>query len=216
MDRGDNWIPRPSTYRIQSSPKVLDSKSKVHELIDWETAWWSVALLHNLFTVEERDAIMTNTISQTDQLDLQVWRCTSSGIFSVKSTYHLAKELEGNKAPESSRRTNKKPIWKRFWKFPIPTAAKNFLWRVCHNSLATKENLLRRKVVNEPFCPFCLREPETTLHALWGCPAASDVWGCSKVVFQKCNNAGTDFVDLAERIFNKCIEEDSTLFILLA
>jgi hypothetical protein len=69
---GDNWIPRPSTYRIQSSLKVLDSKSTVHKLYDWETAWWNVALLYNLFTVEERDAIMTVPNSQTDQPDFQV------------------------------------------------------------------------------------------------------------------------------------------------
>jgi hypothetical protein len=128
----------------------------------------------------------------------------------------LAKELEGNKTPESLRRIKEKPIWKRIWNFPIPNAAENFLWCACHNSLAIKENLLRQKVVNEPYFPICLREPETTMHALWGCPATSDVWGCSKVIFQKCKNARTDFVDLAERIFNKCNKEDSALFILRA
>lgn len=62
---------------------------------------------------------------------------------------------------------------------------KNFS-RACHNLLPTKDNLLTRKVVKEPFCPVCEREPETVFHALWGCPTAMGVWGCGNKTFQRC------------------------------
>lgn len=75
---GDNWIPLHSTYRIQSPLKVLNSTSKVHELIDWERVWWNQNVLSNIFTTEEVAAINTIPISHTDQPDFQIWRGTSS------------------------------------------------------------------------------------------------------------------------------------------
>jgi hypothetical protein len=118
-------------------------------------------------------------------------------VFSVKSAYYLAKELEGRRAPEGSMQVKECATWKQLWSFQVPNATKNFFWRACHNLLPTKDNLLRRKMVDDPYCPICERELETVLHALWGCHAASDVWGCSKMVFQKCGFDGTDFLKLA-------------------
>jgi hypothetical protein len=188
----------------------------VETLINWERGWWDQELLATLFTEEESSVIKTIPISQTNQPDALIWRCTNSGVFSVKSAYHLAKELEGQGLPEGSRQIRKSSIWKHLWSAQVPNTAKNFLWRACHNLLPTKDNLLRRKVVDDPRCPICEREPETGLHALWGCPAASDVWGCSSVVFQKCSYEGMDFLGLAELILFKYGKENWSLFIQLA
>ena len=98
----------------------------------------------------------------------------------------------------------------------MPNTAKNIFWRAYQNLLPTKDNLLKRKVVDEPYCPICKEEPETVLHALWGFPSATDVWGCSKVIYQKCGNIGDDFWLLAEFIFSRCGEEDTIRFIHLA
>jgi hypothetical protein len=119
-------------------------------------------------------------------------------------------------APKGSRQPKESVIWKQLWSAQVPNAAKNFFWRACHNLLPTKDNLLRRKVVDDPNCPICKREPETVLHALWSCPAATDVWGCSKMVFQKCNCDDTDFLTLAELFSLKCGKENWVLFLQLA
>ena len=58
--------------------------------------------------------------------------------------------------------------------------------------LPTKDNLIRRKVVKEHFCPICEKEPETVLHALWGCLVAIDMWGGGKRIFQKFTFEGLD------------------------
>jgi hypothetical protein len=100
---GDSWIPQHSTYRIQSVPKVLDPTCKVKELINWEKVRWDQTLLANLFTKEEVAVIKTIPISWMNQPDVQLWRCTTSRVFSVKSAYHLAKELEGRNIPKSSK-----------------------------------------------------------------------------------------------------------------
>jgi ribonuclease HI len=102
------------------------------------------------------------------------------------------------------------------WKLAIPNAAKKIFWRACHNLLPTKDNLLRRKVVNEPLCPICEKEPETVIHALWDCPAAMDVWGNSKRTFQKCAIAGGNFIQMAEYVLSRSGVEDFGFFVQLA
>jgi hypothetical protein len=64
-------------------------------------------------------------------------------------------------------------IWRILWKLPIQTAEKNFMWRACHNLLLIKDNLLRRKIVKEPFYPICDRVADiVTSHIAW-------VWRCA-------------------------------------
>ncbi|XP_059436227.1 uncharacterized protein LOC132169166 [Corylus avellana] len=200
---GDCWIPISSTYRIHSPSRVLDPSSKVSELLDNGKCGWNQELLKSIFTEEERVAITSIPISQTNQPDVQIWRCTNNGMFSVKSAYHLAKEMEMSGNPEGSLKTKESILWKTLWRLTIPNAAKNFLWRACHDLLPTKDNLLRRKVVTEPWCPFCEKEPETVYHALWGCPAATDVWGSSRRIFQKCVIEGSNFMETAEYILER-------------
>lgn len=91
---GDRWIPIPSTYRIHSPPKVISPCSTVQELFDGEMRGWNQSLLSSIFTEEEIAAVISIPIRQTDQPDVQIWRCTNNGLFSVKSAYHLVKEMD--------------------------------------------------------------------------------------------------------------------------
>jgi hypothetical protein len=213
---GDRWIPIPSTYKIQSPPRDLNQMSKVCDLIDKENEEWNQQLLARNFTKEEMTAINTIPISLLSQPDVQVWRGTTSGVFSVKSAYHLANEIGNLNTLEASTQRDNSVMWKTMWKLRLPNAAKNFFWRACHNLLPTKDNLLRRKVVKEPLCPICEREPETVVHALWSCPTVSDVWGSSHRLFQKYEKDGMDFMNIVENIFDKGGTETLTIFVNLA
>jgi hypothetical protein len=62
----------------------------------------------------------------------------------------------------------------------LPNAVKNFIWRACHDLLPTKDNLTRRKVIQDPGCPMCGFEAKTPFLILWGCSSAMDVWGASE------------------------------------
>lgn len=54
---------------------------------------------------------------------------------------------------------------------------KHFFWKACHDILPINQNLFKKYVLQNPLCPICTREGETTIHALWSCPTTSDVWG---------------------------------------
>ena len=44
-----------------------------------------------------------------------------------------------------------------------------FQSRVNHNILATNKYLHKIKLINNPTCPFCAKEPENVEHLLWDC-----------------------------------------------
>ena len=166
---GDRWIPKPSKFTVYSAPNNIEPKAKVKELINSNMGWWDQSLLTAIFPKEEKEAINTIPLSSTNQLDVEIWRCTETGVFSVKSAYHLAKLPEG-----SSTRGNN-DIWRILWALPIPNTEKKFMQWACQNLLPTKDNLLRGMVVQEPYYPICGLEPETVYHILWDYPSARDV-----------------------------------------
>ena len=44
------------------------------------------------------------------------------------------------------------------------------------NSLATKDNLVKRKILLDAACSCCSSAHEDTLHSLWSCSGLKEVW----------------------------------------
>ncbi|KAL7176319.1 hypothetical protein ACSBR2_029794 [Camellia fascicularis] len=66
--------------------------------------------------------------------------------------------------------------WKIAWNLNLPPKLKHFVWRICHNALATKQNLWRRRCANSAECPICLTAVESVEHLFFGCKWAKSVW----------------------------------------
>jgi hypothetical protein len=209
----DRWIPLPSTFKIQSQPKSIQINAKVKELIDVDTKWWNMQRLKENFSSEEVRAITSIPLSGVGHSDVKVWRGTDSGLFTVRSAYHLANEIERTSEPECSRRRDVSDLWKIIWQLQMPNADKNFMWRACHNILPTRDNLLKRRIIKDPWCPICGIEVETATHILWACPSAVDVWSSRERMFQKCDYTGMDFLPLVEEIYEKGGKEMLVVFI---
>jgi hypothetical protein len=58
---GDRWIHSPSTYKVISSPKVLDPSTKISSLIDGDRKRWNATLLTQIFPKEEIKIIQSIT-----------------------------------------------------------------------------------------------------------------------------------------------------------
>lgn len=155
-------------------------------------------------------------VSVIDQGDVQVWRATKNGIFSVKSAYYIQKDLEAKGVAECSSRHKKNTIWRDIWDLKLPNVEKNFLWRACHDILPTRVNLHRQKIIDDPLCPICEIEEETVLHVLLQCPAAVDVWCVGDKKLQKSTMTGKEFIQIVESIFAKCNMEEIQLFFEIA
>jgi hypothetical protein len=72
----------------------MHATTRVRELIDSDIQWLDIQHLWDNFISEEVGAIISIPISGTGHLDVRVWRETGSGVFIVRSVYHLAKEIE--------------------------------------------------------------------------------------------------------------------------
>ena len=69
-----------------------------------------------------------------------------------------------------------KPLWKGIWNLNVPSKVKNLVWRVVKNSLPTKWNLVKRKVLTEDCCNHYKIQHEDTLHALYLWPKLDKIW----------------------------------------
>ncbi|KAJ0090238.1 hypothetical protein Patl1_13669 [Pistacia atlantica] len=125
-----------------------------------------------------------------------VWRCSQNGLFSVRSAYHLQVESQLSSRGQSSSVANENKKWKNLWKLPITNAEKLFLWKACQDILPTKCNLVKKRVIEDPFCPFCCSKEKDVLHALWGCAVAKDIWSSCSLNFQKMNDNFINFREL--------------------
>lgn len=67
-------------------------------------------------------------------------------------------------------------LWNQIRNIQGTRVVKMFLWKACNDILRTKQNLAKKGVVPESYCPICTLETETLEHILWCCPSAMDVW----------------------------------------
>jgi hypothetical protein len=144
----------------------LGEDAHVANLIDEDKKFWNIQLLNAIFSPEEAKVIKGIPISPIQVKDFLIWRCTSNGIFSVRSAYHLEMEYNARNAGEGSRKQSKKKIWKACWNLQSPNVVKMFLWRALNNLLPTRRNLRCRGVNLDSVCPICETKEEDITHVL--------------------------------------------------
>jgi hypothetical protein len=200
---GDRWLPTPHTFKVQTCPQSMDCNSLVASLIDPLTKTWNSELLQEVFQHEEALVISNIPLYPLQPPDRLIWRGTTNEVFSVRSAYHLGKELQDNMAAQSSISRQDQDVWKPLWALIVPNAVRNFAWRACHEVLLTRANLRRIKVVEVATCPCCESAEENLIHAIWACPAAQDVWGSHLSYFHKCSWVVSSF----RKLFAICLQQ---------
>jgi hypothetical protein len=144
---GEKWLPTPSTFSVQSVPRMLNENSLVADLIDQDTMRWNKELIQAEFMEEEAQVISSIPLNPLKSEDKLIWRCSANGDFSVRSAYHLGMELQESKGGQCSYTGKEEDFWKVVWALEIPNVAKLFIWRACNELLPTRVNLVRRKVI---------------------------------------------------------------------
>ncbi|XP_074305989.1 uncharacterized protein LOC141641217 [Silene latifolia] len=101
--------------------------------------------------------------------DSLYWNASSSGKFTIKSTLTLIKTAD--MSPETE------PIaWHVIWKLPVQQRVRMFIWLAAHGRLMTNYNRVRRGIHDDPICPRCFEEDESTDHHLRRCPYSRELW----------------------------------------
>lgn len=192
----------------------LPCDAKVSDLIDVSIKGWNCALIDNSFSAYVANIIKNIPLYPLLRPDKIIWNGTLNGVFSVKSAYHMALDLLRRKNGECSSSSGNSEFWKKIWAVEAPNASNFFLWRACQNVLHTKQNLLRKGVVDSDLCPCCQLEVESVIHALWNCPNAQDVWGCGPILFQKCPSIFSEMAELVSYLFTRLNDDLMSLTVV--
>jgi hypothetical protein len=163
---GGRWLPVPVSYSVQSPKQLLDADATVASPINLNAKEWKANLVKAVLNAEEAQVVLNIPISPSLPPNKLIWQGTKNCVFSVKSTYHLGKEIQQRMVGDCSHVDKEKDVWQLIWSLKIPNSVKHLLWRACKNILPTKTNLFNRNVVDSKLCPCCLVEEEDVLHAM--------------------------------------------------
>ncbi|KAL9691436.1 hypothetical protein QQ045_011859 [Rhodiola kirilowii] len=100
------------------------------------------------------------------------WKLSSTGDYTVRSTYEGLKYCSSNYSVEQAEQSNKSSLWKfwrKLWSTNIPNKIKIFCWRFFHNGLQDVVNLWRRGVITDRNCKICGVQGQTALHVVADC-----------------------------------------------
>ena len=121
----------------------------------------------------------------------------------LNSGYRALCEEERSGEASSSNSGLVAGFWSKLWKLGVPGKVKHILWRACTDSLPTKINLMKRKIMNDPICHLCGRADEDTLHALWGYEAVKQIWDRDFNWVNRFEAVHVSFQDLVEMVLSK-------------
>nr|XP_023923148.1 uncharacterized protein LOC112034569 [Quercus suber] len=192
----------------KASPKV----ALVKDLINRGDFEWNVELVKQCFSVEDASAILGIPLSLMGRQDRLIWAANKSGKFSVKLAYLLAYEekLEQNRG-DYSNASLRNQVWRSIWQLKLPHKLRHFAWKVGRNILATKDNLIRRKITEDATCVLCGQPEETTYHLLWFCKHAREVWESSKLALPFVFDQSWNFLDIVQNLQNREVTHSGLL-----
>jgi len=176
----DAWIPN-GVLRRPVTPRGRIVYNKVSDLIDPHSGTWDEELIKEIFWEEDVKHILSIPIKHGRE-DTLAWHFDNKGIFSVKSAYHV---LEDAKERDQIRQTGSSSSsvereqdvrWHQLWKIACPPKVKLFLWRLGHNSLPLRMNILRRGMEIDTRCPVCWRLDEDGGHCFLKCKMVKKLW----------------------------------------
>nr|XP_027109435.1 uncharacterized protein LOC113729327 [Coffea arabica] len=178
---------RPSfTWRgILEGRKALNIGCRLQvgsDLIHQDLRSWNTALIDEIFWEEEASLIKSLPLSKYLTKDRWLWHHTKNGKFLVRSAYHAIMDsyiLDVRQTAQASSSSGNDVVWKKIWSLDIPNKKKYFLWRICHNSLPTPDNLQKRRIPVENKCLVCNGPSGDLSHLLFECPVSVQIWALS-------------------------------------
>ena len=183
----DMWF-GGSSFAVQYWPLYVINNEKG---ITIERAWDGVnlkltfrrAIPERLMLLWEELLQIASTIEFSDNDDDIIWQYDSKGKYSVQSLYSVV----------SFRGVTPVHV-PAVWKLIIPPRIHIFLWLLSRNKLLTRDNLGKKRELQDQTCLFCC-EIESVNHLFFDCCVAKAIWSEISILMDK--EVGQDFESVA-------------------
>ena len=198
---GECWLP------VKHSPKIVSpytgalAGAKVSVFIDNEHRTWKDEVLDANLLWFEADTIKKIPLCHTDQANTFTWPFTPIREYTVKSGYTFLQHEYQNSQLGQSGHEYPKPLWKAIWSLQVPSKVKIFVWRASKNSLPTKTNLMKWRIIIEDLCEQCRNPKEDVVHAFYHCLKLLDLWTKVDLWNHSSLQQATSFIDLMGCVF---------------
>ena len=161
---GDSWIQWPHSYK-PISPQGRCHIRFVSSLLN-DDGSWNYALLRKHFVMADVSEILKIRASPRLGEDVLAWGPDKRGVFSVKSAYTLAFDIEHHEtaASSSSNPSGSRSCWSFIWKGWAPPTVRTFAWRLATDSLPTWQRKHHIGLETMSIFPVCGVEEEDNFH----------------------------------------------------
>jgi ribonuclease HI len=204
----DNWLPEQEGHKTWSLEPSGNPYKHVKDLILPISKTWNSNIISSLFQPFEAQQILNLPITNTSYPDEFYWPNNKEGIYTVKSGYQAILEWQSrDNDPTTSNPKEDSHIWDKLWKQQIPPKHKHLMWRVFHNALPVRGNLITRGIQCSPLCPRCNSKIESIDHIFKDCEWSRRVWFASQLSINFNYQSNKNFRDWLHEMFAKAKSE---------
>ena len=115
---------------------------------------WNESLIKQIFFQHEAEEVLNIRIPEIEGMDILAWHFEKNDIFSVRSAYKLAVELNCNDCSTSSSADRKN--FEAIWATPVPQKIKKFHLEVGLNGLVVQTNRLKCHLIPDATCSMAM------------------------------------------------------------
>ena len=164
----NNWL-GTSSLAIQFWPlyRIVNEKDKtIDELWDGTNlkCYFRRNVSENLYNSWLEIMELLSTIQLNEEEDEMVWQFTSNGMYSSQCLYKII-NFRGIKPVHVSAIGASRFLLE----------FTSFMWLLTNNKVLTRDNLAKRRKVEDTSCLFC-SEKESVLHLVFDCVVAKQCW----------------------------------------
>lgn len=164
----DNWLGNSSlAIQYWDLYVLVNEKNKtVHYLWDGSDlrCTFRRTVSDSLYRKWEEVVQLATTITLGDEQDEMIWSFNDRGVYSSQSLYKVI-----------NNRGVKPVHLPAIWNLKIPPRTHFFLWLLTKNKVLTRDNVAKRKSVEDDKCMFCNKK-ETVVHLFFECVVAKQLW----------------------------------------
>ena len=206
------WLRNGGSISAVGQPSEVLQHARVHSLIDHNVHGWNCHLIHSYFDNDIVQEILGTPLFHQVEEDDMVWKAEKNGQYSVRSVYCLCIEDVADNS-----HLHRIGNWDNIWRLKVPPKVKNLMWRICWGCLPTRARLLDKGVNCTSLCGLCDKSYEDTIHVLFDCPRARNVWKHSLLwskVYSVMRNNNT-VADIIFSLLRELTQDQSQMFATL-